>query len=75
MLVCCDGVFLAVELKAENGKPSELQLFNLMKIEDAGGFGWLLYPNKFEEFKKFVRNINSRDAREIYEKSKGWEEI
>lgn len=78
LLVCCKGFFIGVELKAPNGKPSDLQLWNLMKISDAGGFGWLLYPDKFEEFKEFVRRIKEGaiiEAVEIYEQVKGWEEI
>ena len=53
-MVCCKGYFIGVEVKAPNGKPSELQLYNLRKIEEAGGFGILLYPDHFELFKNFV---------------------
>ena len=48
---CYYGRFFALELKAENGKPSQLQLYNLEKINKAGGYGRLLYPSEFEEFK------------------------
>ena len=54
LLVCCNGYFLGVEIKAPKGKPSELQLYNLKKIDEAGGFGILLYPDHFELFKNFV---------------------
>ena len=56
LLVCCNGFFLGIELKAENGKPSELQLWNLEQIRKAGGIGLLLYPHQFEEFKDLVEN-------------------
>lgn len=78
LLVCCNGFFIGVELKAPKGKPSDLQLWNLMKIDDAGGFGWLLYPDKFDDFKEFIRNLvpgKVVEANRIYEQSKGWEEI
>ena len=55
LLVCCDGYFIGVELKAERGKPSKLQLYNLRKIRDSGGFAWLLYPNMFDDFKLFIK--------------------
>ena len=29
ILACCNGKFLGIEVKAKNGKPSELQLYNL----------------------------------------------
>lgn len=57
LLVCCCGQFIGVELKASNGKPSELQLYNLRQIEAAGGFGCLLYPKDFDSFKQFIEQI------------------
>ena len=61
LLVCCNGHFLGVEIKAPNGKPSELQLYNLKKIDESGGFGILLYPDQFELFKNFVDCIHHGD--------------
>ena len=54
---CYNGRFFALELKADNGKPSELQLYNLDKINKAGGYGVLLYPNQFEQFKEDFSNV------------------
>lgn len=73
LLICCNGWFVGVELKAPNGKPSELQLWNLRKIEESGGYGILLYPRDYELFKTFVRALIQSDAsvQEIYKKLKG----
>lgn len=60
LLVCCMGVFVAVELKAKNGKPEELQLYALRKIDEADGFGILLYPEDFEAFKSLIRGIKQQ---------------
>lgn len=57
LLVCCEGYFLGVELKAENGKPSELQLWNLDQIKKAGGIGIVLYPHEFEDFKHLIEAL------------------
>ena len=54
ILACCNGRFLGIEVKAENGKPSPLQIHNLKKIDEAGGYGILLYPDHFELFKNFI---------------------
>lgn len=54
ILACVDGHFLGIEVKASNGKPSPLQIHNLRKIDDAGGYGILLYPDQFNEFKYLV---------------------
>lgn len=53
LLVCSDGCFLGIEIKAEKGTPSALQLYNLRKIRESGGYGILLYPKDFEQFRMF----------------------
>ena len=57
LLVCCDGVFLGVELKAARGKPSDLQLKHLHRIRDSGGLAILLFPKDLELFKNLIRAI------------------
>ena len=59
LLICCNGYFVAVEVKAEDGKPSDLQLWNIEQIKKAGGFAMVLYPNQFEEFKKFIISMKN----------------
>ena len=61
LLVCCNGRFLGVEIKAPNGRPSPLQLHNLKKIDKAGGFGVLLYPKDWELFKNTVECLIQED--------------
>ena len=57
LLVCCNGYFLGIELKAENGRPTELQKWNIEKIKKAGGIGMILYPRDFEQFQDLIRNL------------------
>lgn len=57
LLVCCNGYFLGVELKAPTGKPSELQKWNIREIKKAGGIAMVLYPKDFEEFKELIYNL------------------
>lgn len=57
LLVCCNGYFLGVELKAEKGKPSDLQLWNIQKIREAGGIAFVLYPSGFERFKDIIKQL------------------
>ena len=57
LLVCLNGYFIAIEVKAENGKPSDLQLYNLNKIARAGGIGILLYPSGFNNFKNYIEKV------------------
>lgn len=71
LLICCNGHFVAVEVKAPNGKPSELQLYNLRKIEESGGYAILLYPHNFEVFEGFISSLAAgfdRNAKLFYKK-------
>lgn len=54
LLVCCNGFFLGVEIKAPKGKPSPLQIYNLKQIHEAGGLAILLYPDNFTLFQNMV---------------------
>ena len=65
ILACINGYFVGIEVKAQTGKPSEIQLYNVKKINDAGGFAFVLYPSKFNEFKEFIDALaNDRFDRE-----------
>lgn len=57
LLCCINGHFVAVEVKAQNGTPSDLQLYNVREIRKAGGFAFVLYPSGYDEFKEFVINL------------------
>lgn len=57
ILSCVNGYFVAIEVKAPNGKPSELQLYTIKKIREAGGFAFVLYPSGFDTFKKFIKDL------------------
>ncbi|MCD8090519.1 MAG: VRR-NUC domain-containing protein [Clostridiales bacterium] len=57
-LICCiNGIFIAVEVKASNGRPSELQRLNIKRINKSGGIGLFLYPEGFEEFKNLIKGV------------------
>lgn len=62
VLCCCNGTFLGIEIKAPNGRPSELQIHNLKKIDEAGGMGIMLYPNQFDVFKILISALNHNDT-------------
>lgn len=57
LLVCVRGHFMAVELKAANGRPSDLQIWNLRKVSESDGIAILLYPKDYDQFKEFVTGI------------------
>ena len=58
LLVCCNSYFVAVEVKAPNGRPSELQKYNIKRINDVQGYGVILYPDQFDDFKEMIQALN-----------------
>ena len=60
LLCCVNGYFMAIELKADNGKPSPLQLHCQEEIVTAGGLSIVLYPYEFEKFKRLVQRLKQQ---------------
>ena len=60
--IVVNGMSVDVELKAQNGRPSELQIFVIKQIRAAGGFAFVLYPSGYLDFVKFMTDLK----REIY---------
>ena len=70
ILACVNGYFVGVEVKAQNGKPSELQLYNVDKIRESGGFAMILYPSAFQKFKDFVKGL--KEERYTHDSERIW---
>lgn len=61
LLCCVNGYFVAVELKAPNGKVSEIQKHTIRKINEAGGIAIALYPKDYEIFERMIELLNQDD--------------
>lgn len=61
ILACVNGRFVAIEVKAPNGRASELQKYNVKKINNAGGYAVILYPKDFGIFKDLVNCLIKED--------------
>lgn len=61
ILACVNGHFVGIEVKAQNGKPSELQYYNIRKIRESGGLAYIVYPSGWEEFKQILKGIMKDD--------------
>lgn len=57
VLVCLCGHYIAIEMKGDTGRPSDLQLVHIDRIRQAGGYAFVLYPSAFDRFKVFIQNI------------------
>ena len=58
IIACVNGTFVAIEVKAPNGKPSELQKRNIRLIRECGGVAYILYPKDFTSFKKDIKELS-----------------
>lgn len=57
ILACVNGYFMAIEVKAQTGKPSELQMAKIREIREAGGFAYVVYPSGWERLKAIIDGI------------------
>ena len=54
-MVSCNGYFVAMQLKAVNGRPTALQLHHIKCIIDSGGLGCVLIPTKgIEKVRNYI---------------------
>jgi hypothetical protein len=49
MIICVNGMFVALELKSKQGRASKIQEFNLNKINNAKGLGLVVYPDNWSK--------------------------
>lgn len=76
LLACVNGFFVAIEVKASKGKPTELQLWNREKIRESGGISIIIYPEQFEDFKLLIEDLIERpehlewDEQKYFDKTK-----
>jgi hypothetical protein len=63
---CYQGRFVAVEYKANGGKPTALQLKNMDDIRKSGGIALLIDEENVHQLEELIHNeIQSRGAREV----------
>ena len=57
LLCCLNGRFIAIEVKANEGKPSPLQIHNIEKIRESGGIALIAYPKDFEALRALIEAL------------------
>lgn len=57
ILACVNGYFLGIEVKAPDGKPTELQLQKIKDIRRAGGFAFVAYPSGWFRLKAVIDGL------------------
>lgn len=57
MHLVVNAISIDVELKASNGRPSELQKQKVIQINQSGSIAMVLYPEGFDCFKLIVKGV------------------
>lgn len=57
LIICVNGFFISVELKAPTGHASDLQKMNTARINQSNGIGIILFPDGFEKFKIIMKGV------------------
>ena len=57
LLVCYNGKFIGIEIKAETGHASELQLNTIEQIKKAGGIAFVLFPHDYDKFVEWFETL------------------
>jgi Archaeal holliday junction resolvase (hjc) len=56
IVACYEGFFIAVECKAQKGKPTLLQLDNLKRIDASGGFSVVVNEDSVEFLEEWIQS-------------------
>ena len=59
ILASVNGYFVGIEVKAQSGRPSELQRYNVRKIRESGGFAFIVYPSGYDQLKVFIEGLKN----------------
>lgn len=57
IIACINGKFVALELKAERGKPTALQLYKIEQYRKAGAYARVVKPSDWEEIRKELEKL------------------
>lgn len=55
ILACCRGIFIAIECKAGDNKPTALQERELGRIQNAGGVAWVINEETLHQLKHYLK--------------------
>lgn len=70
-LICCNSMFIALELKSDEGKLDKLQEYNLEKVNKvARGIGLVARPENWQKTKELLWEIAISNIEQIEFKTK-----
>lgn len=63
ILICLGGIFVAIELKSEDGNLDPLQRYNIERIASCGGIAMVVTPQNLEASMNFLENVAKEHAK------------
>jgi len=63
ILMCMSGIFVAIELKSEDGVLAPLQEYNLKKIAECGGIAIIITPHNIDASFLFLETLGKETAK------------
>lgn len=57
ILASVNGAFLAIEVKSSTGTPKPLQIHNIKKINNSGGYAVVVAPKSFDELTELIQSL------------------
>ena len=59
LLCCVNGYFMALEIKAEHGRPSKLQEYQVEEIQKAKGIALIVYPKDYDRLIELLDKLQN----------------
>jgi hypothetical protein len=67
ILACLHGVFIGIEAKAGNNKPTDLQTLNLKRIDEAGGLALVINEVNLDQLDGVLHAVKIGNPRSNYQ--------
>lgn len=65
ILFCYKGLYIALEVKKENGKISDIQQYNIKEIRESGGHAYCIKPSDWVNFKDLFQKEEWEQIKEL----------
>jgi Holliday junction resolvase len=66
ILACLNGRFIAIEAKAGKNKPTDLQTFNLKRIDEAGGLALVINETNIDQLEFILEAPHARSNYQLF---------
>ena len=65
IIACVNGVFVALEIKSDKGRVSEIQKATLRRMDRAGALKFIVCPSNFAKIKLLIEELNAMDWEDV----------